>query len=557
VPSIDAEGLQNALQALAARAASDHRLQAELQRARREFFGAGTAVPAAPARELRFLEWFLLERESLALAAVPAHVVDLTGEQEALLGSSAGVWCIESVGDGIAEARDLQDDDVVDLLAPAGSLEPGDLMVGRVYPLDSAGRPLDGAGRPRGRAGWQPSAAVAIHRPGRALAAAFQRDLARLGLDRRLSQAELEHLLLQRRAPEPAASASRPIEHIEAELDAVLQAGGAAGAAAEISRALAESDRAGAVAGPLLDELAFDTDVDLDRARRLLVELWGAHHAASAVAEPAGAEPVADARPQDTAQATGADPGADDETLGARLLRTLDRGLEQHKDVGELFSELEAMAGIEPDEDGPGDDELAEDAGDLAPLVTEFLWEKGQSGSDVEATLRLWLSLQQNAALPHLDLEQVTHQDLLRLLLHVYLRAAPEQRAAAVRAAFAALREFSAWAEETQDMSLDAQLVECGSALVAGVDRLQAASLRLSGAGTDAARQVLLRVEEVASTGFGVRHDEAHHWLAAERDAAALLREGDLLLGSLAPGRRAALRGLVVVLPGCAAELIG
>jgi hypothetical protein len=621
---LDALRLQSALQALAARAVSDHRLLAELQRARREFFG-GDAAPAPVAREQRFLEWFLLERESLALAAVPAQVLDLAGDEEALLGSCAGVWSIESVQGHTAEARDLQDDDVLDLLAPADALQPGDLMVGRIYSFD-------GAGRPGGRAGWQPSAAVAIHRPGSALAAAFQRDLARLALDRRLSQAELEHLLLRRQRPVSAAPVTRPVEHIEAELDAVLHAGGAQGLAPAISRELAAAERPGAVAGPLLDQLAFDTDVDLDRARRLLVELWGAHHAnagtsvAGSVAEaiaPSAGEWAADESPSPGSPSTGLPPAGpppaglppdgspssgssvtassrsgspptasprsgaspsgsppivtpieaaapangddgdpsppgDGETLGARLLRTLDAGLASHKDVGELFSELEAMAGIEPEDESDDDEEgAADEAGDLAPLVAEFLWETNLGGSETESVLRLWLGLQQNAALPHLDLEQVTSQDLLRLLLHVYLRVDPAQRAAAVRGAFAALREFSAWAEETQDMSLGAALAECERELLLPIDRLQAAGLHLSGNGTDAGRQQLLRVEDVGADGFGVRSDEGHHWLSADREAAALLRPGDVVLGSFAPGRRAALRGLVVVLPGCAEALIG
>jgi len=334
------------------------------------------------------------------------------------------------------------------------------------------------------------------------------------------------------------------------------------------------AEHPGEVAGPLLEQLAFDTDVDLDRARRLLVELWEAHHAGSAQAVPAAAaqpepsddEPSddegSDDEGSDDDESEPADDGdesapADGETLGARLLRTLDAGLAQRKDVDELFSELEAMAGIEPEDGDDDDGPPVGEAGDLGPLVTEFLWETRRGGSETEAVLRLWLGLQQNAALPHLDLEQVTSQDLLRLLLHVYLRAEPQQRAPAARAAFAALREFSAWAEETQEMSLGAALTECEALLLEPIDRLQAAGLRLSGAGTDAARQQLLRVEDVGEDGFGVRGDEGHHWLLADCEAAALLRPGDLVLGSLAPGRRGALRGLVVVLPGCAEALIG
>jgi hypothetical protein len=77
MPSSDAPRLYGALQALHRRALADHRLAAELQRARREFFGVEANVAVRPAAELRFVEWALLERESLALAAVPMTVISL------------------------------------------------------------------------------------------------------------------------------------------------------------------------------------------------------------------------------------------------------------------------------------------------------------------------------------------------------------------------------------------------------------------------------------------------------------------------------------------------
>src|SRR5262249_45324681 len=160
-------------------ALQDSRLVAEEQRARREFFGPSAVAPSAGA-EQRFQEWFLLERESDSVGGVLCEVLQLGDAEGALCGSIASAFAIERGGGGVAEARDLQDGEVHELSAPRGALRRGDLLVGRIY------------SRPGG--GFEPSVVAAAFRPGGRLAAAFDRDLQRLGLARRLSQLELEHL---------------------------------------------------------------------------------------------------------------------------------------------------------------------------------------------------------------------------------------------------------------------------------------------------------------------------------------------------------------------------
>ncbi len=549
--------LQQALLDLHAQAQSDHRLQAELQRARREFFGPAASRAPSPSAELRFLEWALLERESVALAAPPCMALPLAGDLELLRDSEVGVFRIETVQGEAAEARDLQEDEILDLKAPKGALQPGDLMVGRIYQGE--------------RGVMQPSFAVAVYRPGEQLAKAFRKDVARLELDRRLTQAELERLLLQAHAPErsmhgeaprpaePAVAAHRPVEHLEAELDALLATAGRGGLATEISEALAQAPAPGAVMGPLLDQLAFDTQVDLEQARQLLLELWNAHHP---IVEPAdAADDAATAAPP-----VGGPPG---ETLGERLVRMLDEGLSQKRDVEDLFAQLEQEAGIEPEEDE--DDGLDDEAmravlassfkelGDLEPLILEFLWEEGGAAAPFAATLQLWVELQKNAPLSHVDLDDVSGRDLMRLLLHVYLQAPAAARAAAVHEAVAAVSAFSRWAEATQEMSLQSALDGCKGALLEHLERLESAGLRLSSPPSEQAlAPAMMRVEDCAAHGFGVRLEDAHYWIEAAAECAALLREGDLVLGALAKGSRGhRLCGPVVVLPQDAEELIG
>ncbi len=548
----DAKNAELGVAKLARRLAAEPRLHAELQRARREFFGVdarvGPVVPgAADAAEHRFAEWFVLERDSETLGAVPATVPAFAVAAGELAESVVGVYLVQTVAANGAQARDLQDDALMDLAVPAHSLQAGDLVVGRLFAV--------GAGQ------WTPSTASAVFRPGTELAQAFRRDVQRLALERRLWQIELEHLLLRRpdqgRSP-TSAPPQVPLEHLEADLERLLPASGDWSAPA-ISQQLAAAVRPGQVIGPLLEQLAFETDVDLDRARALLLEIWNAQHAADEVV-PDVAAPEAQTPPG--------------ETLGERLARTLDEGLRQKRDVGELFAQLERMAGIEPegdegdDIDEESDSDVENVSGDLGPLVEEYLWETERANDPAAAPLRVLVELQQNAPLPRTDLERVTAADLMRLLLHVYLGAAPRARAADVRTAFAELRSFYRWAASTQDMPVGDVLEHCHGALLEHHERLQAAGETLSTAtGSTAAGSVhagrpgILEIEEVGPRGFGARDDDGgHHWIESPR-ATSHLRAGDLVLGALAPSASAqkvgrTFAGLVVVLPADARALM-
>ncbi|MBK8098606.1 MAG: hypothetical protein IPK26_15960 [Planctomycetes bacterium] len=559
----------------------DRRLHTEEQRARREFFGElrPPAVPATDPKELRFLEWFLLEREAAVLGDVPFSTVPAEGAFAVLEGSLVGVFSVHTAVGGVAEALDLQDGETLELAVPEGALRPGDLLVGRLYTRDD---------------NWLPSAAVAVFRPGVNLAAAFRRDVERLDLPRRLHQGELERLLLRPHAadvgvsptatpggvvrPEPAV----PLEHLEAELDQLLERAGAEVRAAAVSQELEQAVRPGPVIGPLLEELAFDTDIDLDRARELLLQIWNAHHRE---VEPT----VATAEVLDTL----APPAVPGETLGEQLVRTLEEGIAQHRDLGEVFAQMERMAGIEPDAEdddrNPFDDDadaeeldvedeetdaspdVAEqesdddagspaDFGDLQPLVEEFLWESGADPESGEArTLRLWAELQGHTG-SRRDLEAVTAQDLMRLFLHVWLAQAPKDRANAVRGARATIEAFYAWAEQTQELPPQPAPKQCQGALLDDLDRLQGVGVALSTPAPRVRLQPgLLRVEEVGPRGFGVRDDDGGSWwIDAGDETVAALRVGDLLLGALVPGTaKATLRGMVVALPADAEALMG
>jgi hypothetical protein len=533
-----AQSYADDVQRLATALGSDLRLRAELQRARRSWFG-GEGRQGDAAAEARFREWFALERPSEVLGAVPAEVQPFAALAERCEGSLASVFTVVGTGPGTALLRDEQDQAVVEVLDTDGALRPDDLFAGRLF---------------QDEAGWVPSVAAAVFRPGGGLAAAFRRDLERAEMDRRLQQIEVEHLLLRRPeavaaalgAPPSAlvpASVPVPLEHLEARLDLLLRTGGSDLSAAEICAQLRAAPRLGSVLGPLLDGLAFDSAVDLEATRQLLCELWNTLHAGD---------------PQETAVAEPAAPGL---TLGEQLVQKLDAGLAAHRDVGELFAELEKLAGIGPedaaDEDGDAEADGADPGGDLEPMVQEYLWQAQRAPeqavpADAAEVLASLVRLQHNGPVVRPDLDQVTAADLERLLLHVYLAALPEQRAAAVVKARAAVLAFFAWARaELEDDNLGAALQDGSPALLTAAERLAAAGVLLSTPVAPRARPQLFAVEDLGPQGFGARDDDGdHHWFACSVAAAAQLREGDLVLGARSgAGAKATLVGLVVVLP--------
>ena len=195
-------------------------------------------------------------------------------------------------------------------------LSEGDLLCGRLYPL--------------GDERYRLSPAMAVFRDP-ALAQALESDLERLRSRRRgtlrIAQGELERMFFA--APQaagtggsdapapnapapnaPAAAALAPVaepaaRQVRAELLELLGAGGGAGQAGlgpERAAALLEAfevearrgERASAAGalGELLDAVAFHSQVDIERVRRLCIEHWNA-----LLAEPAGAPPGRPAAP--------------------------------------------------------------------------------------------------------------------------------------------------------------------------------------------------------------------------------------------------------------------
>ncbi|HLU37923.1 MAG TPA: hypothetical protein VK081_00970, partial [Planctomycetota bacterium] len=175
------ERLHQTVLAIAGELRHDPGLAAEMLRAERQFFGGlPDYAPEGPARasaQARFAEWFVLERESEHLGAVPIEAFGGISEpvRDALRATACGLFLVESVEPEL-RVRDVLRGEAFELETDA-TLRVGDVVVGRVYPgaTDAVA----------------PSPAAAILRDGGAVVAALQRDLRRAGIERQLTQAEI------------------------------------------------------------------------------------------------------------------------------------------------------------------------------------------------------------------------------------------------------------------------------------------------------------------------------------------------------------------------------
>jgi hypothetical protein len=217
-------------------------------------------------------------------------------------------------------------------------------------------------------------------------------------------------------------------------------------------------------------------------------------------------------------------------------------------------------AALEEDEDPASDDASPAVYGDLEALVQEYLWERQvDADSSTARTLHLFVEHQNQLPVPGVFLEAIPARELVSFLLRTYLAATGSERAAQVRARFAALAEFYSWAQETQVYSLADALGECRQALIEPLDRLTRASVALSQGGADAAhRPRVVRVNRVDGGEVEVvGSDTEPSWIDAP-EAAPDLRPDDVVLAALRPDGRGGLSvvGPAVVLPGAAADLL-
>jgi hypothetical protein len=459
-----AEGIERGLALFAELLGEDPQLAGELRESRALFASAG-APTATPERELadrRHLEWFLFERPSEGLEGVPVEALqpawrsrsgaELAPFAEAFLSSLAGVFEVTGVDAGRGLwLRDLAGLGEYPVQEPeaASAIESGDLVVGRMHPVQEGEFRL--------------SPAAALFRDP-ALAEALRGDLERMRASRRgslrIEQLELERLFFgaPRTPARATAHAGAPVGS-SAILDGALT--GAAGRAtrearealareglrpADADRLIEALERAarsregaraeGDVVTEALNRLAFHTSVDLERARRILLDLW------SVLVGRAGAgATVLGAKSAKAAAARAA-------------LEEFDRGRREGQDLEDLFRRLEADLGVDalPEED---DDEPAPDfPGVVGAMVEEFLWDTArEEGADAARRLSGLRRLARYGA----DIgvfENLGPHDLLDFAGRWVLDEREVRAAEEARELLDALAAFCRWCEERHALPL-------------------------------------------------------------------------------------------------------
>ncbi len=492
----------------------------------------------------RCLEWFLFESVDVPTSGLPAEELlegwretsagELSYPEELYLQSITGVFAVL----GPAEAGGLELRELAGLtrvqLAPVPAIEaaqPGDLLVGRLFPFTEGYH-------------CATPALELVRSP--AVLEALERDLDQLREGRthallRLSQLELErmfwtgggaahasaaaHATLPEEAPPQAGELDDSPGDPVGELERFLDSGGVADATIEnwkrvLSRAPFDPRRVVAgvddIVANLLEQLAFETELDLEVARQHLLVAWPRLAAR-------GVQRAAEASERRQR------PAAPPEEVAASLAE-LDRDRASGLDVEASFDALERRLGLDDEDDASGD--AAPDfPGVVGAMVEEFLWEcEAEHGAERRAQLeglRLFGASLQSVGV----FENVGPNDVLGFLTFRLPESGAVEDPLAARDLVDALNEFAIWAEETQGVELvDADLAAVLQPLRESLARAIAANALLEVA--DPEQDELFELVGVTAVGALVRDaSNLEREVAADSAIVAALQPGDLFRG--------------------------
>lgn len=517
---ISTEQFEKGLEAFHALVQGDPALHAEFEESIAGFFSEpgllGEEGPSSEAARRRHLEWFLFEKVSTFLGGLPVEILlarwrervdeELHEHLEAFLQSQAGIFEVTTgeadAGTWLCDVAGLGEYPL-DEPEMAAIVSPGDLIVGRIYPV--------------GDALHRVSAGAGFFRDPR-LREAIQRDLDRVRGSRphpliRLSQAELERMFWGPSTETPAAS--DPV----GELKSFLESGGVESATVKSwCRLLArtpfdQETIASVVVDPLagmLDAIAFDTKLDLETARVLFLAAW------SRLAE------------KGRAPATDSSRGEADI---ARAIAEFDADRARGVDVEASFRELERRLGIDEDDEDEECD-APDFPGVVAAMIEEFLWEtERESGPDAAARhegLRIFGGYTKELGV----FENLGPREFLTFAAFWLPESRRLRSGAEAERMVRALALFGRWAERTQGLeSLDQTLVGQLEGLRESLPRVVVANALLP---VDREHPGEL-FEFVKGPGAGrarLRDREGEEReVSLEDRLVALLRDGDLLRG--------------------------
>ncbi len=368
---------------------------------RKEFFGLPSPSQEGAPREGRFLEWFCLERglddgRPLVPLFLRAGMPGLSGGrpawvEAALKGNRFGFFRVGKVLPGrILEIR-LPSGEEARLYWPGRSSETpeqGDTLLGRIYPFS----------RPGGEDLFFPSPWMILYQ-GEDLVEALERDLLRAraqGMAGPFGQRELEALLEGRSPGVTTAGEGEllgpelPLPDLLERIQLLFDRFGFVGVTAQdVAREAREAESFAQAFGDYLDQLAFETDVDLEEMRRLFLQLWSrlkqprreGQEPGPGKTSPTPGEGTVAARPwtdPDAPCPCGSGLPYEACHMGRDLVARLEEAEGKKEKLGPILEGLgRALGGLGDDR---GEDPFTarqEGLAEARALVMEFAWEKG------------------------------------------------------------------------------------------------------------------------------------------------------------------------------------
>lgn len=476
----------------------------------------------------RHLEWFLLERPSEALGTTPADGLhdrwrdradeELESCSTTFLGSHPSIFEVTGVAAGHGVwVRDLAGFGEYPLDEPEGSnaLEAGDVLVGRMYPV--------------GESVYRISRAAGVFR-NPLLREALRRDLSRAREGRRgvlrLEQRELERMFWGN--SEVDGSGNDPIgDARKLLLNGGIDEPGTEEILSELASTPFDPDclvhGAGDVLGAILDRLAFDTSIDLEEARHVLMRAW------CSLSREGGGLNGNVLQPQRRK----ADEPETSQANVAEAIAEFDEKRAQGGDLDELFRELEQRLALDDGASGFDDAPDAPDfPGVVGAMIEEYLWElereRGEKERQDNELLRLFGRYAEHIGV----FENLSVRDLL-VFASLWI---PEQ--GIVRAAdeaaqlLSALRSFVRWADENQHLELREEFRQSSHGLMSSLPRVVEANRRRTRV-TEPGQGELYELLSVTDDGSASIRDGGggEHAVSLDPHLAEWLRGGDMLRG--------------------------
>ncbi|MBI3821003.1 MAG: SEC-C domain-containing protein [Planctomycetes bacterium] len=498
--------LANLLSRLVDVAVADPTLHDDYGLALTEFFPHSTPDRAALGR---FHEWFLFEHRPARLGDSAVYLLfaekfraKLSSEDSDLfdeLGANRFGVFEKSEGGVFVEYRDLLSNGLFPIepeTEDALSIQPDldALVVTRLYPTGT------------GTYLVSPHALIVLDD----VANALRRDLTsgdyRHG---RLSQLLMERLLFSPAVSEDAKSGAgapriddvipqtvidikESFEEIETQLTHWLASAEIEGLNLdEVRDRFNESSSMGDAVTSLLDEIAFESDVELETGRRLLPAYYSALRAKADLEKSKNPpKPSSDELAARAGQPCRCGSGLTYKNccLQKDAVARFEAGRERGVSLNSLIAELAAAMGVEVDEDADDEDDNA-NIGNIAPLpcaapmIAEYLWEMEQCGvsvssEDQRVLARFGKSLDGGAGAPE-DLADVLPEHLLRFFALEQYTGDPPPSAQTIRTAATALLGFSKWLLEAQEIDWTSMLHRVIDSVSVSAERLHQVNVLL------------------------------------------------------------------------------